>query len=210
MGRNLQAKCRVCRRAGRKLLLKGDRCATQKCAIIRRKYPPGFHGHNGYPQLSEYGQLLREKQNMKFFYGLMEAQFKNYFHKAKEQKQNVEIFFLSSLEKRLDNVLTRAGFFTSRKRARQIVNHGHVYVNGHRVSIPSYQVKIGDQITFKTSQAVMAEIQNSVSLAKGSLVTPLWLTTDYGNLTIQIVKDLGEADLPKEFNLQSIVEFYSR
>ena len=208
--KNLSAKCKICRRAGRKLFLKGERCYSSKCALVKKKYPPGVHGVKGYPrQLSEYGQLLREKQSMKFFYGLSETQFKNYFGKAKLKKGDRGVLFLKFLEERLDNILYRAGFFVSRKRIRQIVNHGHILVNDKRVTIPSYQLKVGDLIKLGKKESIIKEVKQELSKSAEE-VLPVWMSVDKKKIEVKILKEPDEKDLPKEFDVHLIVEFYSR
>ena len=209
MGRNLDSKCKICRRAGRKLFLKGERCYSPKCSLGRRKYPPGVHGVKGYPKLSEYGEILREKQNMKNFYGLLEKQFKNYFKKAKKEKGDQGTIFLRFLEKRLDNVLYRAGFFISRNKARQVINHGLATVNGKVVDIPSYEVKIGDLIKLKTKESLLKAVKEAIS-KRYSESLPLWFNVDKEKIEIKILKMPNEEDLLKEFNVRAVVEFYSR
>ena len=148
MSRYTDANCRLCRREGQKLFLKGDRCYSSKCAIDRRGYAPGQHGQ-GRSKISDYGLQLREKQKAKRFYGLQETQFRNLFDKAARKTGITGENLLILLETRLDNVVFRLGFASSRKEARQLVNHGHFKVNGRKVNIPSYEVKAGDVITVK-------------------------------------------------------------
>jgi len=209
MGINLDSKCKICRRAGRKLFLKGERCYLPKCSLVKRKYPPGVHGVKGYPKLSEYGGLLKEKQNMKNFYGLLERQFKNYFKRAKKEKGDQGIIFLSFLEKRLDNVLYRAGFFISRRKVRQTINHGLVIVNDKLIDIPSYEVKIGDSIKLKAKESLLKKVKEAIS-KRYSEALPLWFNIDKEKIEIKILKMPNEEDLPKEFDVRSVIEFYSR
>lgn len=208
MGKYLDAKCKICRRIGEKLFLKGRRCYTSKCPLVRRKYPPGMHGPKGYPRLSEYGLQLREKQKLKRVYGILEAQLKKYFNQAIRKKENVGEEFLKQLEKRLDNVLYRAGFFTSRGESRQAVNHGHFLVNKRKVNIPSYQVKIGDVLEVK-KEKMKEKIRENVAFNKGKKI-PSWIHVDNKNLTIKIIKEPEKEDLPQEFDLDLIMGFYSR
>ena len=209
MGRNLDSKCKICRRAGRKLFLKGERCYSSKCSLVKRKYPPGVHGVKGYPKLSEHGGLLKEKQNMKNFYGLLERQFKNYFKRAKKEKGDRGIIFLSFLEKRLDNVLYRAGFFISRHKVRQAINHGLIVVNDKLIDIPSYEVKVGDLIKLKTKGSLLKEVKDTIS-KRYSETLPLWFNIDKEKIEIKILKMPAEEDLPKEFDVRSVIELYSR
>ena len=152
MARYTDANCRLCRREGQKLFLKGDRCYSTKCALEKRNFPPGQHGQ-GRKKISEYGLQLREKQKTKRFYGLQETQFRNLFDKAARKKGITGENLLILLETRLDNVVFRLGFASSRKEARQLVTHGHFTVNGRKVDIPSYQVKAGDIIKVKEKSA---------------------------------------------------------
>src|ERR671924_2088323 len=146
MARDLGAKCRICRREGMKLFLKGERCLTEKCAIERRSYPPGEHGRGRIKQ-SEYLLQLREKQKARRYYGLLEQQFRNYYEKASRAAGITGEVLLRMLETRLDNVVYRLGFAASRAQARPLVRHGHFHVNGRRVNIPSYQVRPNDMVT---------------------------------------------------------------
>ncbi|NCO23428.1 30S ribosomal protein S4 [bacterium (Candidatus Moisslbacteria) CG12_big_fil_rev_8_21_14_0_65_36_11] len=209
MARNLDSKCKVCRRAGKKLFLKGERCYTAKCAMIRRKYPPGAHGAKRFSQSSEYGEILREKQNMKNSYGLLERQFSNYFVKAKKRKGDPSINFLTLLEKRLDNVLYRAGFFISKNKTRQVISHGLVKVNGKRLDIPSYEVEVGDSITLKEKETTVKEARENLS-KKTEENLPIWFSVDKNNLEIKILRNPIGEDLPKEFDVYLVLEFYSR
>ncbi len=209
MAKNLNPKCKICRRAGRKLYLRGERCYSPKCSLIKRKYPPGFHGPRGRRQTSEYGEILREKQNLKNFYGLLEKQLKNYFLKAKKKKGNSALIFLTFLEKRLDNVIYQTGFFISRKQIRQIINHGLVKVNGRKVKAPSYEVKVGELITFKKKESLLKEIQANLE-KKTKEVIPEWIYTDEKNFEIKILRMPEEKDLPKEFDIHLVLEFYGR
>jgi len=206
----IDKKCKICRREGEKLFLKGERCYTQKCALIKRKYPPGIHGPKGYPRLTDYGIRLREKQKVKRIYGISENSLKRYFNKAKKLSGSTEEAFLRLLESRLDNVIYKAGFAVSRSSARQLVNHGHFLVNGRKVNIPSYQVRVGDVITLKEKSRVRDKIINSLNFFKGRSETPGWLTVDEKNLLIKIIRRIELEDLPKDINTKLIVEFYSR
>ncbi len=147
MARNLEPKCRKCRRMGEKLFLKGDRCDSSKCAIVKRKYAPGMHGIKGKrKKVSEYGVQLKEKQKAKQIYGILERQFKTYFKKAIRKKGDTGLYLLQLLESRLDNAIHRSGLIPSRELVRQMITHGHIIVNGKKVSIPSYQVSTNDII----------------------------------------------------------------
>jgi len=201
----------MCRREGKKLFLKDERCYSAKCPLIRKKYPPGVHGPKGYSRLSEYGLQLREKQRMKRFYGLLEKQFKNYFVKSKKSKGNTEVAFLKFLEKRLDNVVYRAGFYNSRGQARQVISHGNILVNNRRLDIPSYQVRIGDVVQIKQKSRIAQPIAKRLSGEKEKIAAlPSWLSLDRKNLQVKILGEPELNDLPKEFEMELIVAFYSR
>lgn len=207
------AKCKICRREGKKLFLKGERCYTAKCPLVKRKYPPGIHGPKGYPRLSEYGLQLREKQQLKRIYGVSERQLKKYFNKAKKAIGNTEFEFLKQLETRQDSVIYNAGLAFSRSMARQIINHGHVLVNDRKVTIPSYQVKIGDilKIKEKNKKSKLLElIKESIETSKSRREIPAWFDVDDKKLEIKIVKMPDPEDLPKDLNIKLIIEFYSR
>jgi len=201
----------MCRREGKKLFLKDERCYSVKCPLIRKKYPPGVHGPKGYSRLSEYGLQLREKQRMKRSYGLLEKQFKNYFVKSKKSKGNTEVAFLKFLEKRLDNVVYRAGFYNSRGQARQVISHGNILVNNRRLDIPSYQVRIGDVVQIKQKSRIAQPIAKRLSGEKEKIAAlPSWLSLDRKNLQVKILGEPELNDLPKEFEMELIVAFYSR
>ena len=207
MARYTEAVCRMCRREGQKLFLKGDRCYT-KCALENRSYPPGQHGQ-GRSKSSEYGQQLREKQKAKRYYGVLESQFRSYYEMAERRQGKTGENLLSILECRLDNVVYRLGFAMSRAEARQMVSHGHFTVNGHKVNIPSYQVKPGMVITLKESSRGLEKIKANIE-ANSSRPAPKWLEYDANN---QIAKVVGvpardDIDLPIEEHL--IVELYSK
>ena len=207
MARYTEAVCRMCRREGQKLFLKGDRCYT-KCALENRSYPPGQHGQ-GRSKSSEYGQQLREKQKAKRYYGVLESQFRSYYEMAERRQGKTGENLLSILECRLDNVVYRLGFAMSRAEARQMVSHGHFTVNGRKVNIPSYQVKPGKVITLKESSRGLEKIKANIE-ANSSRPAPKWLEYDANN---QIAKVIGvpardDIDLPIEEHL--IVELYSK
>ena len=207
MARYTEAVCRMCRREGQKLFLKGDRCYT-KCALENRSYPPGQHGQ-GRSKSSEYGQQLREKPKAKRYYGVLESQFRSYYEMAERRQGKTGENLLSILECRLDNVVYRLGFAMSRAEARQMVSHGHFTVNGRKVNIPSYQVKPGMVITLKESSRGLEKIKANIE-ANSSRPAPKWLEYDANN---QIAKVVGvpardDIDLPIEEHL--IVELYSK
>ena len=206
MARYTAANCRLCRREGQKLFLKGERCYSSKCALEKRNFPPGQHGQ-GRKKVSEYGLQLREKQKTKRFYGLQETQFRNLFEKAARKKGITGENLLILLETRLDNVVFRLGFASSRKEARQLVTHGHFTVNGKKVNIPSYEVKAGDVI------AVKAKSQNSPKfkeIKEMEVGIPGWLSVDREKLqgTVLAEPTRDQIDTPIEEHL--IVELYSK
>lgn len=208
MARYTGAVCRLCRREGQKLFLKGERCYSDKCGIQRRAYAPGQHGQ-GRKKLSEYGMQLREKQKARRYYGVLESQFHHYFEMANKKAGVTGDNLLSILESRLDNVVYRLGFGTSRPEARQLVRHGHFTVNGKKVDIPSYLVKVGDVIAIK-EQSKSSEKIKSVVESTASRAVPKWLDLDNNTLTGKVVAvaDREDIDLPLEEHL--IVELYSK
>lgn len=209
MARNLKARCAQCRRDGEKLFLKGDRCNTAKCGIIRRGYPPGVHGPKGKIRLTGYGIQLREKQKTKHIYGILERQFRNYFEKAIKKTGDTSEFLLQLLEMRFDNVIYRLGFGKSRQQARQLVGHGLFSVNGKKVTIPSYQVKIGDVISVKENRAAKKVFQNlPQTLAKYE--PPAWLALDAAKIEGKVIRKPTKDDIKTQFDLKMIIEFYSR
>src|SRR5688572_30071321 len=163
MARDLSPKCRQCRREGIKLFLKGERCLTEKCAIERRSYPPGEHGRGRIKQ-SEYLLQLREKQKARRYYGILERQFRSYYEKASRRSGITGSELLRMLEMRLDNVVYRLGFAASRAQARQLIRHGHFQVNGRRVNIPSFQVRVGDVVNLKASSPVEQIVRDATDL----------------------------------------------
>ena len=200
--------CRLCRREGQKLFLKGDRCYTGKCSVDRRTYAPGMHGQNRKKQ-SEYGLQLREKQKAKRIYGILETQFHNYFEKASQQKGITGENLLRLLEIRLDNVVYRAGFGRSRTEARQVVRHNHIEVNGKKVNIPSYQVKVGDVITIKEQSKGIQRFKDLFETAS-SRTAPQWMDVnfDQAQITVTALPARDQIDIPVEETL--IVELYSK
>ena len=192
-------------------MLKGDRCNTPKCAMVKRNYPPGFHGPKGRKRPTDFGLQLTEKQKAKKQYNILEKQFKLTFEKAQKQAGNAGENFLILLETRLDNVIYRAGFASSRNKARQIINHGHINVNGKKVDIPSYQVNSGEIIKFriKGNNKIYQEILQRFS-SKASFDVPGWLHVETKELSIKILRKPSPAEIQTNINLQVIVEYYSR
>lgn len=208
MARYRDAVCRICRREGDKLFLKGDRCYTDKCAIARRGYAPGQHGQ-GRKKMSEYGTQLREKQKAKRYYGLLENQFYHYFELASKMTGKTGENLLKVLESRLDNVVYRAGFAMSRPEARQLVSHGHFTVNGKPVNIPSYMVKAGDVVAI-VEKSMSSDKIKGVLEANASRPALNWLSVDKNKAQATVVNlpERGEIDLQVEEQL--IVELYSK
>lgn len=208
MGRYTGSVCKLCRREGVKLFLKGARCYGAKCSVDKRDSPPGMHNWRK-GKLSEYGKRLREKQKGKRHYGLFEKQFKNYFRKANKQKGNTGENLLTLLEMRLDSVVFRGGFAQSHPQARQIIAHGHIFVNGRKVDIPSYLIKVGDIITPNTRESSKKMIASVVQ--EGSrLDVPSWLEKSADNLQLKIVNLPARNEVQLEIEEQLIVEFFSR
>lgn len=208
MARYTGSVCRLCRREGCKLFLKGDKCYGPKCAVGTRPTPPGEHGHARTRKQSEYGMQLREKQKAKRAYGILETQFHRYFEAAERQKGVTGENLLILLERRLDNVVYRLGFGASRAQARQFVLHGHIRVNGQKVTIPSYLVDAGDEISIREKSA---ESEHFKAMREGTgKVVPKWLTIDAPNLkaTVAAMPKREDIDLTIQENL--IVELYSR
>ena len=208
MARYTDARCRQCRREGRPLYLKGDRCYTPKCAVERRAYPPGQHGQ-GRRKMSAYGLQLREKQKLRKIYGVVERQFRGYFENAERLPGVTGENLLQLLERRLDNAVYRFGFAGSRSQARQLVGHGHFRVNGRMVNVPSYRVKPGDVIEVRESSKQIEPIQVSLS-AVGSRRMPEWLELDVANLRGKVVSLPRREDIDVEAQEQLVVEYYSR
>ena len=206
MARYTGAVCRLCRREGMKLFLKGDRCYTDKCAISRRGYAPGQHGQ-GRKKISNYGIQLREKQKSKRIYGVLEKQFRRTYNKADKIKGVTGENLLQLLEMRLDNVVYRLGFGNSRKEARQLLTHGHFLVNGKKVDIPSYQVKANDVISVK-EKSRSSEIFKT--FAENAKTLPSWLEGNMENFSGKVVAVPSREDIDAPINETLIVELYSK
>ncbi len=206
MARYIGPSCRLCRREGQKLFLKGERCYSTKCALDKKNYAPGQHGQSR-KKLSDYGHQLREKQKTKRFYGILETQFRNYFDKAAKKKGITGENLLIMLETRLDNTVFRMGFASSRKEARQLVLHGHFTVNGHRENIPSFTVKEGDIIKVKeksTSSPKFKEIKEM------SISAPVWISIDVEKLEGKVLTLPRREDIDTPVAEHLIVELYSK
>lgn len=208
MARYIGPVCKLCRREGTKLFLKGDRCYSDKCSFDRRPYPPGQHGQ-ARVKFSEYGLRLREKQKVRRMYGVLERQFRKYFATADRTKGVTGENLLSLLERRLDNAVYRLGFAATRSEGRQLVLHHHVLVNGRRVNVPSYVVKVGDKISIREKSRTIPRIKESVEGAerRGAIT---WMELDKANFTgtVKTLPVREEITLP--ISEQLIVEFYSR
>jgi small subunit ribosomal protein S4 len=208
VARYIDAKCRLCRREGEKLFLKGARCVSSKCAIEKRNYPPGQHGQNRV-KLSTYGQQLREKQKAKRIYGILERQFRRYFALADRYRGVTGTVLLQLLERRLDNIVYRLGLAASRAQARQLVRHGHFLVNGRRVDIPSYLVKPGEAIQVREkSRNLKVIVENIEEAAKRPLLQ--WLEWNPETWTGRMLAIPSREDIPVTINEQRIVELYSK
>jgi len=202
--------CRLCRREGMKLFLKGERCHTEKCAIEKRNFAPGQHGKDRRPKIVGYGLQLREKQKARRYYGVLEGQFRNLFEKAARAKGVTGEHMLSLLERRLDNVIYRMGLGTSRAQARQIVRHGHIQVNGRKVNIPSFTVKVGDLVEVREGSRENPTILGARD-ATAHAPSPNWIEVDRENLKGRVISMPRRDELVQiQLNEQLIVELYSK
>jgi len=208
VARNLDAKCRQCRREGEKLFLKGEKCFTDKCAIERRNYPPGQHGQKG-GRLSDYGVQLREKQKLRRIYGMLERQFRNNYKLADSQRGITGVNLLQLLECRLDTVSYRMGFGASRSEARQIVRHNGIRVNGRRINIPSYQVRPGDVVEVAEKAKAHLRIKASVEAAEQRSF-PEWIEVDVKAMKGTFKAKPERSELPATINESLVVELYSK
>ena len=208
MARYTESVCRICRREGQKLFLKGDRCYTDKCAIGRRAYAPGQHGQSR-RKLSGYGTQLREKQKVRKAYGILEGQFRHYFELASKKQGVVGENLLQLIERRLDNVVYRLGLAESRPEARQLVSHAHFLVNGKKVNIPSYLVKVGDVITVKETSRKSSKI-DAILASTESRAIPKWLDMNRDTLEGRVVAFAERADIDLPIEEHLIVELYSK
>lgn len=208
MARYTDASCRLCRREGEKLFLKGEKCYTEKCGVQKRAYAPGQHGQQK-KKMSEYGMQLREKQKARRFYGILESQFRKYFEMAARKKGVTGENLLQILETRLDNVVYRLGLATSRAEARQFVNHGHFLVNGKRVDIPSYLVEVGDEIGLceKIKKSVRTK---EIEEMAGGRVVPQWLSFNIDDYSGKVLQLPAREDVDLQVKEYLIVELYSK
>jgi small subunit ribosomal protein S4 len=204
-----EAQCKLCRRAGQKLFLKGDKCLGAKCTVVKRNYPPGQHGLTRSKKKSEYGIALNEKQKVKRMYGVLERQFRNYYEKATKTEGVTGTKLLQLLELRLDNVVYRLGFAPSRNMARQLVSHGHITINGKKVDIPSYQVNTGEKISISTYSAKSKLVENmKISIEKAEL--PSWLKMDNKKFVGEVVGEPQREDIDPSIQESLIIELYSK
>ncbi len=208
MARYTDANCKLCRREGEKLFLKGSRCLSEKCAIDRRAYAPGQHGQNIRRKVSEYGLQLREKQKVRRVYGILERQFRNYFEKAERKKGITGETLLQLLECRLDNIVYRLGFAPSRKSARQLVRHRHLTVNGRIVDIPSYNVRVGDVVRVKDKSKSLDIVHMALKESRGDDIP--WLRLNKAGLEGELLELPKREEIPTPAQEQLIVELYSK
>ena len=209
MARYLDGKCRQCRREGIRLYLKGERCYTDKCAIERKAYAPGEHGQSRRQKITPYGQQLREKQKARRIYGIMERQFRNYFHKAERKKGVTGELLLQMLETRLDNVVYRLGIAPSRNAARQLVRHGHVQVNGRKVDIPSYSLRAGDVVSIRDKSKSLDVVKETVANRRRTEMQE-WLDFDEKAFSGRLLQVPAREQIPVPVQEQLIVELYSK
>lgn len=209
MAKYRESLCRLCRAEGIKLFQKGDRCFTEKCALDRRAYAPGEHGQSRRGKHSDYGVQMREKQKLKRMFGLLERQFRNYFHKADKQKGVTGSNLLLMLERRLDNVVFRLGFANSRSEARQLVLHGHFFVNGKKVNIPSYLVGAGEEIQVREKSRNITRILESMDIVARRGI-PQWLELDKDNFKGTFKRIPARDELTMPIQEQLVVELYSK
>ncbi|MGB3095923.1 MAG: 30S ribosomal protein S4 [Candidatus Deferrimicrobiaceae bacterium] len=209
MARYREAVCRLCRREGIELYLKGDRCFTDKCAIKRRGYPPGQHGQRRMKKQSDYGVQLREKQKARRIYGLLEKQFHNYFVKADRMKGKTGDNLLILLERRLDNVVYKLGFAVTRRESRQLVRHGHFLVKGRRVNIPSFLVRPGDIVEMRERSRKIPSVNDSLDAIARKGIPP-WLELERENFRGNVMAIPSRTDITEPIQEQLIVELYSK
>jgi small subunit ribosomal protein S4 len=209
MARYTGAVCRLCRREGTKLFLKGTKCTSDRCPIEKRNFPPGQHGKDRKAKIVGYGLQLHEKQKAKRMYFTLESQFREYYEKASRNPGITGELLIQQLERRLDNVAYRLGFAISRRQARQLVRHGHVQVNGRKVNIPSYQVNAGDEIAVRESAKKLTIVEQGTQFAASNPV-PTWLEVNFENLSGRVITLPKRKDVNLPINEQLIVELYSK
>jgi small subunit ribosomal protein S4 len=209
MARYTGAVCRLCRREGTKLFLKGTKCASDRCPLEKRNFPPGMHGKDRKAKIVGYGLQLHEKQKAKRMYFTLEGQFREYYEKANRAAGVTGELLIQQLERRLDNVAFRLGFAISRRQARQVVRHGHVTINGRKVNIPSYQVNVGDEIAIRESARKLLIVEQGAQYAAQSPV-PAWLEINFETFTGRVLSLPKRKDINLPINEQLIVELYSK
>jgi small subunit ribosomal protein S4 len=209
MARYTGAVCRLCRREGTKLFLKGTKCTSDRCPVEKRNFPPGQHGKDRKAKIVGYGLQLHEKQKAKRMYFTLEGQFREYYEKANRATGVTGELLIQQLERRLDNVAYRLGFAISRRQARQVVRHGHVSVNGRKVNIPSYQVNVGDEISIREHAKKLIIVEQGIQSAQQNPV-PTWLEMNYDTLSGRVLHLPKRADVNLPINEQLIVELYSK
>jgi small subunit ribosomal protein S4 len=209
MARYTGAVCRLCRREGTKLFLKGTKCTSERCPIEKRNFPPGQHGKDRKAKIVGYGLQLHEKQKAKRIYFTLEGQFREYYEKASRSQGVTGELLIQQLERRLDNVAYRLGFAISRRQSRQLVRHGHIQVNGKKVNIPSYQVNAGDEIALRDGAKKLTIVEQATQFAASNPV-PAWLEVNYENLSGRVLTLPKRKDVALPINEQLIVELYSK
>jgi small subunit ribosomal protein S4 len=209
MARYTGAVCRLCRREGAKLFLKGTKCASDRCPLEKRNFAPGQHGKDRKAKIVGYGLQLHEKQKAKRMYFTLEGQFREYYEKANRATGVTGELLIQQLERRLDNVAYRLGFAISRRQARQVVRHGHVLVNGKKVNIPSYQVRVGDEIAIREVAKKLIVVEQGIQYAQQNPV-PAWLEVNFENMSGRVLSLPKRADVNLPINEQLIVELYSK
>jgi small subunit ribosomal protein S4 len=209
MARYTGAVCRLCRREGTKLFLKGTKCLSDRCPLEKRNFPPGMHGKDRKAKIEGYGLQLHEKQKAKRMYFTLEGQFRAYYEKANRSTGVTGELLIQQLERRLDNVAYRLGFAISRRQARQVVRHGHVTINGKKVNIPSYQVNVGDEIAIRESAKKLLIVEQGAQYAQQNPV-PAWLEMNFDSLSGRVLSLPKRKDINLPINEQLIVELYSK
>lgn len=210
MPNNIDSKCKLCRRAGEKLFLKGDRCLSPKCAMVRRPYAPGIHGHNPSRGGSEFGRQLAMKQKIKRLYGVMERQFRHHFDEVRNTPGITGDQLISRLERRLDNVVYRLGFAASRAQAKQLVSHKMFSVNGKFVNIPSYEIHVSDIIELKTNKKEKLFFKNQEEMLRNKKDVPHWLALDAEKQSAKVLALPAREDIGVRVDAQMVVEYYSK
>lgn len=210
MGKSLDSKCKKCRRAGEKLFLKGDRCDSPKCAMVRKAYPPGMHGKRMSRGLSEYGKQLAMKQKIKRIYGVMERQFRKHFDEVRGKTGVIGDLLMARLEMRLDNVVYKTGVANSRASARQLVGHGFIKINNKKVDIPSYELSVGDEISINDLKKGKTYLKNQSQILKNKKDFPKWLEFSPSEMKGKIKSFPKREDIDANVDPQIVVEYYSR